>query len=295
MKVGLETRLFQQPRAKWIFAIPPKYTDSSLRERPDWIILAAAFTDVDGSEKSPELAFSINRDGTKNVATAARETGAKLLYLSTDYVFDGLCDRPYEPTDPIRPLSVYGASKAAGEQTIQECAGHWLIARTSWLFGAARPCFPEKILYAAETQSELKVVNDQIGSPTYTKDLASAIRKLVRLDARGILNITNSGACSWFDFASEVLRKAGRSTSISPISTSETQPPRQAPCLLRSFSGRLGRLWRFPQELAKGVGRLSPRPSREGQTSLGILHPISDNSSCHRGSNIGFPQFVSPS
>ncbi len=200
-----------------------------LRERPDWIILAAAFTDVDGSEKSPELAFSINRDGTKNVATAAHETGAKLLYLSTDYVFDGLCDRPYEPTDPIRPLSVYGASKAAGEQTIQECAGHWLIARTSWLFGAARPCFPEKILYAAETQSELKVVNDQIGSPTYTKDLASAIRKLVRLDARGILNITNSGACSWFDFASEVLRKAGRSTSIFPISTSETSRPAKRP------------------------------------------------------------------
>ena len=93
-----------------------------LRERPDWIILAAAFTDVDGSEKSPELAFAINRDGTKNVATAAHETGAKLLYLSTDYVFDGLCDRPYEPIDPIRPLSVYGASKAAGEQTIQERA-----------------------------------------------------------------------------------------------------------------------------------------------------------------------------
>jgi dTDP-4-dehydrorhamnose reductase len=200
-----------------------------LRERPDWIILAAAFTDVDGSEKSPELAFAINRDGTKNVATATRETGAKLLYLSTDYVFDGLCDRPYEPTDPIRPLSVYGASKAAGEQTIQECAGHWLIARTSWLFGAARACFPEKILYAAETQPELKVVNDQIGSPTYTKDLASAIRKLVRLDARGILNITNSGACSWFDFASEVLRKAGRSTPIFPISTSETHRPAKRP------------------------------------------------------------------
>jgi dTDP-4-dehydrorhamnose reductase len=199
------------------------------RERPDWIILAAAFTDVDGSERSPELAFSINRDGAKYVALAARDTGAKLLYLSTDYVFDGLSDRPYEPTDPVHPLGVYGASKVAGEQAIQEHARHWLIARTSWLFGAARPCFPAKILCAAETQPELKVVNDQIGSPTYTKDLARAIRELVRLDARGILNITNSGACSWFDFASEVLRKAGRSIPIFPITTSETHRPAKRP------------------------------------------------------------------
>jgi dTDP-4-dehydrorhamnose reductase len=199
------------------------------QEHPDWIILAAAFTDVDGSEKSPELAFSINRDGPKNVATAAGEIGAKLFYVSTDYVFDGLRNRPYEPTDPIRPLSIYGASKAAGEQAIQEHAKHWVIARTSWLFGAAHSCFPEKILHAAETQPELKVVNDQIGSPTYTKDLARAIRELVRLDARGILNITNSGACSWFDFASEVLRKAGRSTPIFPIPTSETRRPAKRP------------------------------------------------------------------
>jgi dTDP-4-dehydrorhamnose reductase len=198
-------------------------------KHPDWIILAAAFTDVDGSEKSPELAFSVNRDGTKNVAIAAHEIGASLFYLSTDYVFDGLSDRPYEPTDPIRPLGVYGASKAAGEQAVQEHAKHWVIARTSWLFGAARPCFPEKILHAAETQAELKVVNDQIGSPTYTKDLASAIRELVRLEARGILNITNSGACSWFDFASEILRKAGRSTPIFPISTSETHRAAKRP------------------------------------------------------------------
>ena len=191
------------------------------RERPDWIVLASAFTDVDGSEKSPELAFSINRDGTKNVALAARDTGAKLLYLSTDYVFDGLSDRPYEPTDPVHPLSVYGASKAAGEQAVQEHAKDWIIARTSWLYGTSRPCFPEKILHVAETQPELKVVNDQIGSPTYTKDLAGAIRELIRMDARGILNITNSGFCSWFDFAKDVLRKAGRSTLILPISTAE--------------------------------------------------------------------------
>ncbi len=192
-----------------------------IRERPDWIILAAAFTDVDGSEKSPELAFSINRNGPRNVALAARDTGAKLFYLSTDYVFDGLSDRPYEPTDPVHPLSAYGASKAAGEQAVQKHAKDWIIARTSWLYGASRPCFPEKILHAAETQPELKVVNDQIGSPTYTKDLAGAIRELIRMDAHGILNITNSGFCSWFDFAKDVLRKAGRSSLVLPISTAE--------------------------------------------------------------------------
>jgi dTDP-4-dehydrorhamnose reductase len=124
-------------------------------EHPDWIILTAGYTDVDGSEQHQDLAFAVNRDGARNVAIAAREFGAKLCYLSTDYVFDGTANRPYEPEDPIHPLNIYGASKAAGEKAVQEHAGHWLIARTSWLFGAARPSFPEKILQAADFQPEL--------------------------------------------------------------------------------------------------------------------------------------------
>jgi dTDP-4-dehydrorhamnose reductase len=191
------------------------------RERPDWIMLTAAYTDVDGSEQHQDLAFAVNRDGARNVAIAAREFGAKLCYLSTDYVFDGAANRPYEPEDPMRPLNIYGASKAAGEKAVQEHAGHWLIARTSWLFGATRPSFPEKILRAADSQPELKVVADQVGSPTYTRDLAGAIRKLVQSDARGIVNITNSGTCSWFEFAKETLRRAGRSTPVSPIMSPE--------------------------------------------------------------------------
>jgi len=196
---------------------------------PHWVILAAAYTDVDGAEREPERAFAVNRDGTKNVSVAAKEAGAKLFYVSTDYVFDGQSKHPYEPNDPVHPLNVYGASKAAGEQVVQEFAGQWVIARTSWLFGASRSCFPEKILRAAEMQPGLKVVNDQIGSPTYTKDLAHAIRELVRMDARGILHVTNSGSCSWFDFAKEVMRKAKRNTPISPISTGETQRPAKRP------------------------------------------------------------------
>jgi dTDP-4-dehydrorhamnose reductase len=199
------------------------------REHPDWIILAAGYTDVDGSERNPDLAFAVNRDGTKNVSVVARELGAKLCYLSTDYVFDGTAIRPYEPEDAVRPLNVYGASKAAGEKAVQEQAGHWLIARTSWLFGAARVSFPEKILLAADSQPELKVVADQTGSPTYTKDLATAIRDLVRSDAHGILNITNSGICSWFEFAKETLRRSGRSTLISPITSAEAGRPARRP------------------------------------------------------------------
>ncbi len=199
------------------------------RAHPDWIILAASYTDVDGSEQNADMAFAVNRDGARNVSIVAREQGAKLCYLSTDYVFDGASDHPYEPDAPVRPLNVYGASKAAGEQAVQAQAGHWLIARTSWLFGASKSCFPEKILRAADSQPELKVVADQIGSPTYTRDLAAAICGLVQADARGILNITNSGSCSWFEFAKETLRGSGRNISISPITSIQAARPARRP------------------------------------------------------------------
>jgi len=199
------------------------------RNHPDWIILAAGFTDVDASERDPDMAFAVNRDGAKNASIAAREVGAKICYFSTDYLFDGTADRPYEPEDPIRPLNTYGASKAAGEQAVREQAGHWLIARTSWLFGATRAGFPEKILQAADNQPELKVVADQTGSPTYTRDLATAIRELVRAGAHGIVHVTNSGACSRFEFAREILRKAGRTTSVLPITSTDADRPAKRP------------------------------------------------------------------
>lgn len=192
------------------------------RATPDWIVLAAAYTDVDGSERNAELAFAINGQGTENVARVAKEFGARILYVSTDYLFDGKSTRPYEPTDPIAPLNVYGASKAAGEKAIQSQAGDWCIARTSWLFGSAGSSFPEKILRAAETRPELTVVADQTGSPTFTRDLSRAVRDLVRKDVRGIVNISNAGACTWCEFAVEVLRQAGRgSVRVSPITTEQ--------------------------------------------------------------------------
>jgi dTDP-4-dehydrorhamnose reductase len=192
------------------------------RNRPDWIVLAAAYTDVDGSERNPELAFAVNGQGTENVARAAKEFGARLFYISTDYLYDGTSTRPYEPTDAIAPLNVYGQSKAAGEKAVHMYAQDWCIARTSWLFGAAGASFPEKILRAAETRPELTVVADQVGSPTFTRDLAGAMRDLVRGEARGVLNVTNAGSCSWFEFAQEVLRQAGRgAVRVSPITTAQ--------------------------------------------------------------------------
>lgn len=230
--------LVDELRGKEVF--PSTSNDSDIRDlaqvrelvtrtHPEWIIHAAAFTNVDDCESDPERAYAINRDGTRNVSVAAREAGAKLVYLSTNYVFDGLSTQPYEPNDPVHPLSAYGASKAAGEEAVQENHGQWIIARTSWVFGSAHPCFPEKIIAAASSQPELKVVNDQIGSPTYTKDLAGAIRRLIHMDARGILNITNSGSCTWFEYAKEILRAAGIRTSISAITSAESHRPARRP------------------------------------------------------------------
>ncbi len=197
---------------------------------PDWIVLSAAYTDVDGCEKNPELAFAVNATGAKNVALAARDCNARVFFVSTDYVFDGNGTRPYEATDPVHPINTYGASKAAGELAIQENHSDWCVGRTSWLFGVHGPSFPEKILNAAKTRPELSVVNDQTGSPTFTRDLARAIRDLVLKDARGIVHITNEGTCTWFDFAREILARSGRgSVPVHPISTDQSARPARRP------------------------------------------------------------------
>jgi dTDP-4-dehydrorhamnose reductase len=198
--------------------------------RPDWIVLTAAYTDVDASEKNQETAFAVNATGAENVARAATDAGVPVFYVSTDYIFDGKATSPYEPGDKPNPLNVYGASKAAGEAAVQKCAKHWCIGRTSWLFGARGNSFPEKILRASDTRPELTVVHDQVGSPTYTVDLASAILQLVHKNAQGITHITNSGSCSWYDFAREVLAQAGRgSIRVLPIETEDSARPAKRP------------------------------------------------------------------
>jgi len=197
--------------------------------KPDWVVLAAAYTDVDGCEINPTLASSINTQGAVNVAKAATRFGSKLLFVSTDYVFDGKKTSPYEVTDPRNPINAYGRSKAAAEEKIAQILPELCIVRTSWLFGPGGKCFPDTILKLADTRPEIKVVNDQRGSPTYTRDLADAIMKLCHANARGIVHCTNSGDCTWYDFAAEIVRQAGKTTRVRPTSSDEFVRPAERP------------------------------------------------------------------
>jgi dTDP-4-dehydrorhamnose reductase len=197
--------------------------------RPDWIVLAAAFTDVDGCENNPELVFAVNRDGAAHVAKAAGEVGAKLLLLSSDYVFDGTKTSPYETDDPRSPLSVYGRSKAEAETRLQESLPGCCIVRTSWLFGTGGKCFPDTILKLAMARPALDVVNDQRGCPTYSVDLARAIIQLCRKDASGIVHVANAGNCTWFEFAREIVQQAGIATEVRPITTEQMPLPARRP------------------------------------------------------------------
>jgi dTDP-4-dehydrorhamnose reductase len=197
--------------------------------RPDWIVLAAAYTDVDGCESNQELAFAVNRDGAINVARAASEAGAKLLFVSSDYVFDGRKTSAYETEDQRNPQSVYGRTKAEAEEELLQILPDCCIARTSWLFGVGGKCFPDTILKLSGTRPSLDVVNDQRGCPTYTVDLARAIIALCRKNASGIIHVTNAGHCTWFEFAREILRSAGLSTEVRPVTSQDFKRPAPRP------------------------------------------------------------------
>jgi dTDP-4-dehydrorhamnose reductase len=196
---------------------------------PQWIVLAAAYTDVDGCESNHELAFAVNRDGAVNVATAAKRAGAQLLFLSSDYVFDGKKTTPYETNDPRNPQSVYGRSKAEAEVKLLELLPECCIARTSWLFGVGGKCFPDTILKLAAGRPTLDVVNDQRGDPTYTNDLARAIVQLCENNAAGIVHASNAGDCTWFEFAREIVRQSGLTTQVRPVSSAQMARPAARP------------------------------------------------------------------
>jgi len=197
--------------------------------RPAWIVIAAAYTDVDGCESHSDLAFAVNRDGAVNVAEAANLVGAKLLFLSSDYVFDGKKTSPYEADDVRNPQSVYGRSKSEAEVRLLEVLPDCCIARTSWLFGTGGKCFPDTILKLAATRPALDVVSDQRGCPTYTVDLARAIVQLCRKNATGIVHVNSSGDCSWFEFAREIVKSAGLATEVLPVSTQQMARPAPRP------------------------------------------------------------------
>ena len=206
-----------------------KVWESVASVSPDWIVLAAAYTDVDGCESHQDLAFAVNRDGAVNVAQAAKTANARLLFLSSDYVFDGKKTSPYETGDARNPQSIYGQTKAEAELRLLEILPECCIARTSWLFGTAGKCFPDTILKLAATRPTLDVVNDQIGSPTYSVDLARAIIYLCRRNAHGIVHVTNWGHCSWFEFAQEIVSGARLKTIVRPVSTLQMARPAPRP------------------------------------------------------------------
>jgi dTDP-4-dehydrorhamnose reductase len=197
--------------------------------KPDWSVLAAAYTDVDGCEINPTLASSVNTHGAVNVANAAARAGSKLLFVSTDYVFDGTKNFPYETTDARNPINAYGKSKAEAEEKLGEILPDCCIVRTSWLFGPGGKCFPDTILNVAANRKEIEVVNDQRGCPTYTMDLADAIIQLCRSSAKGIVHATNTGDCTWYDFAREILRQAELSTDVKPTTSDKYVRPAERP------------------------------------------------------------------
>ena len=197
--------------------------------RPDWIVLAAAYTDVDGCESHSDLAFAVNRDGPVHLADAAKRIGAKLLFLSSDYVFDGKNTSPYETQDRRNPQSVYGRSKAEAEIRLLAVLPECCIARTSWLFGTGGKCFPDTILKLAASRPTLDVVNDQRGCPTYSVDLSRAIIGLCRNQASGIVHVTNAGNCSWFEFAREIVKNAGFASEVRPVGSQQMARPAPRP------------------------------------------------------------------
>jgi len=199
------------------------------RTRPEWIVLSAAYTNVDGCETEPAKAFSVNRDGAIHVANAALRSGSKLLFVSTDYVFDGTKRTPYEIDDCRNPINVYGRSKAEAETRLLEILPECCIVRTSWLFGTGGKCFPDTILGLAKTKPVIRVVDDQQGCPTYTVDLAKAISLLVEKQAHGIVHATNSSSCSWYEFARATLASTSLNSVVEPTTTAEFPRPARRP------------------------------------------------------------------
>lgn len=198
--------------------------------QPQVIINVAAYTDVDGCERNKEEAFRVNSEGMRHIALGAQRCGAKVVYLSTDYVFDGKKGEPYLEEDAPHPLNIYGESKLRGEHYVQELTQDGLIIRTQWLFGKYGKNFVYAILKQAQEKEVLSIVNDQTGSPTYTRDLSKAICALVQKEAQGIFHVSNEGSCSWFVFAQEILRHAGiRGVKTIPITSEELDRPARRP------------------------------------------------------------------
>lgn len=193
---------------------------------PNAVIHCAAYTAVDAAEDNVDLCRRVNGEGTANIAKVCKELDIKMMYISTDYVFDGQGERPWEPDDERNPLNVYGQTKYEGEVAVTNALDKYFIVRIAWVFGVNGKNFIKAILNKASTVDTLTVVNDQFGSPTYTYDLAKLLVDMIQSEKYGFYHATNEGICTWYDFACEIIRQAGMDTKVLPVSA--TQYPAKA-------------------------------------------------------------------
>ena len=196
--------------------------------KPDYLIHVAAYTDVDGSESRPEEAILVNGVGAKNITIACEEAGCPVVYISTDYVFDGAKEETYNEWDKTNPINVYGLSKLLGEQFVASLTNRFYIVRTSWLYGKNGRNFVDTIIRLLSERDEIDVVNDQVGSPTYTYDLAKKLRELIGR-GYGTYHITNASHCSWYEFAVEIAKLKGINKNINPTTTENFKRPAKRP------------------------------------------------------------------
>ncbi len=245
-------------------------TDGTLRSireiRPDIVVHTAAYTDVDGCERLPDIAYRVNALGTWNVAAAAASVGAAIVVISTDFVFDGKKASPYTEFDAVNPLGVYGATKLQGERLATEvCAKHYIV-RTSWLYGEHGKCFPRTMLDLAETRNELSVVSDQTGTPTFTKDLAVALADLIKTPLYGTYHLANSGQTTWHGFAKATLSAAGKGhVNVKPIRSEDWPSPTRRPSysVLRGYVRELqgkGMMRSWEEALADYIEAVTAKP-----------------------------------
>jgi dTDP-4-dehydrorhamnose reductase len=208
---------------------------------PDCVVHCAAYTQVDKAESDRDLCFAVNEAATRHIAELCRDRGAKLVYISTDYVFEGAGDVPYEADSPVNPQGVYGESKLAGERAVLETVERFFIVRTSWVFGAHGHNFVRTMGRLGRERDSLNVVCDQVGSPTYTGDLADLLCAMLPTEKYGVYHATNEGFCSWAEFAGEIMEDCGLRCRVNPIPSEEYPTPAKRPLNSRLSKDSLDR------------------------------------------------------
>lgn len=215
------------------------FEKANAEKRIDAVIHCAAYTAVDKAEDEQELSYNINALGTENIALACKKFDMKLMYISTDYVFNGQGERPWEPDDEREPLNVYGKTKYEGELFVEKLSDKYFIVRIAWVFGIAGHNFIKTMLKLAKERDSLTVVDDQIGSPTYTADLSKLLVSMIQTDKYGRYHATNEGYCSWYEFAKEIFKVAGVEIDVKPVDSSAYPAKAKRPANSRMEKSKL--------------------------------------------------------